>query len=175
MKYPTTKYSITGLGSPADIVMTKKMMDEMCEATINTNHSQGNGSTGYGSTGQSGASTVTGNIGYGTLTYGITATAATAPVFISTGTFGSILADDEDGCEVKMQSDSPDLPEVVFNTFDENGNTVRMTVKPEANISSSDTMKMTMLMMAMMTSPESFNALAYVKKNGLAQHFTYTS
>lgn len=185
LKYPATRYAITGLNAPIEPAMTKKMMDEMCEATISpgtgisTNTGYGSatstGSTGSGSgygtisngngAGGGGGSTLT-----GTISYSGYASSPAMPTFIYTYSSST-----EESAPAVAQSDSPDLPPMVFNTFDENGNTVKMTVAPEASISASDVMKMCMLINMMTISPDSFSALAYVKKNGLARHFTYSS
>ena len=73
----------------------------------------------------------------------------------------------------KTQSNSPDLPPMTIVTADEHGNRVDMTVSPEPNVSTGDCMKLLMLMFAVTVEPESFNALAYVKKNSLERHFKY--
>lgn len=71
-------------------------------------------------------------------------------------------------------ADSPDLPEMRIQTIDEHNRPVMMTLIPEPGISSSDTMKLMMLIMSMTVAPEKFNALAYVKKQNLERHFKWT-
>lgn len=70
--------------------------------------------------------------------------------------------------------DTPNLPELVVVTSDEHDNVVRMTLSPEPNISNGELVKLFMFVTAMNFAPNSFNALAHVKKNSLERHFTYS-
>lgn len=91
-----------------------------------------------------------------------------SPVFY---TYGSASTENY---TLSTVSDSPDLPDITINTSDEHGNPVVMKIAPESNISASECMKMTMLMTALMSGGSSFNALAYVKKQNLERHFTFS-
>lgn len=73
-----------------------------------------------------------------------------------------------------VQSQSPDLPEMIVRTADEHGKAVVMTLKPESNISNGELVKLMMLITAMSIDPSKFNTFAHVKKNNLERHFTYS-
>lgn len=69
---------------------------------------------------------------------------------------------------------SDELPPILIEGHDDAGNKVTMTLKPEANISSSDVMKIMMLSITvMMVGTGSFNPLNYVKTHNLERHFKY--
>lgn len=73
-----------------------------------------------------------------------------------------------------LQGDSSDLPALVIPTSDEFGNKVNMTLAPEQGIMVGDLTKLMMMCWAVNLNASSFNALAYVKKNNLERHFTYS-
>jgi hypothetical protein len=69
---------------------------------------------------------------------------------------------------------SDELPPILIEGHDDAGNKVTMTLKPEANISSSDVIKIMMLSITvMMVGTGSFNPLNYVKTHNLERHFKY--
>lgn len=75
------------------------------------------------------------------------------------------------------RSDSANLPAIVIDGHDDAGLGVRMTLKPEAGISTSDLTKIMMMVIAVIGAGSSvlgFNPLAYVKKHNLERHFTYS-
>lgn len=75
------------------------------------------------------------------------------------------------------RSDSADLPAIVIDGHDDAGQGVRMTLKPEAGISTSDLTKIMMMVIAVIGAGSSglgFNPLAYIKKHNLERHFTYS-
>lgn len=123
---------------------------------------------GYGTTVNTGQSGIQGSASYGT-TSGINSGGRN---YGSTTTSTSGWSDDK--TEDVALSQSSDLPNISLMTWDENGNKVELTLKPEANISASDSLKLIMLVMAMSAAPYEFSALAYVKKNNLERHFTYS-
>jgi len=72
------------------------------------------------------------------------------------------------------QTNTPELPAMVIVTADEYKNEVRMTLAPEADITTNECIKLIMLITAMTVAPEKFNALAHVKKYNLERHFKYS-
>lgn len=80
-----------------------------------------------------------------------------------------------DGYAIKKpHSTSPDLPDITFNGWDDQGNSVIMKLSPEGGIPSADVMKLLMLTIATLAGNSGTNALAYVKKHNLERHFTYS-
>ena len=67
-----------------------------------------------------------------------------------------------------------ELPAMTFNTTDENGRAVTMTLSPESDISSRELTKIFMLSLSMIHGTGGrTNSLAYVKKHNLERHFKY--
>lgn len=93
---------------------------------------------------------------------------------ISTATYGAMYPIEEGDCVVEARSQLAELPEMTLMSWDENENEVQMTLTPEASITSSDALKIFMLVMAVSVAPDEFCALAYVKKNNLERHFKYS-
>ena len=120
--------------------------------------------------------------GYGTNTtsgsgYGTTAINTASAVNSSNRNYGQTASTSgwsDDKVEAPSLSQSSDLPNISLTTWDENENEIVLTLKPEGNISAADSLKLVMLVMAVSAAPYEFSALAYVKRNNLERHFTYS-
>lgn len=73
-----------------------------------------------------------------------------------------------------MQQLTSDLPDMVFYGKDDAGAGVSMTLKPEADISTIELMKINMLIATFIIGGHNTNPLAYIKKHNLERHFTYS-
>lgn len=72
------------------------------------------------------------------------------------------------------QTQNPDLPYIVLETYDINNTPVFMTMDPEyATMTPAEVTKLLMLIFCHTASSETFCALAFVKKNNLERHFTF--
>lgn len=131
------------------------------------------------STGIYGANSA-GTIG-GAVVYGVSAgSVSTSNISNGTAIQGNGISysasyNSTDGYAIKRKrTQTPDLPAMTIATWDENDKDVIMTLKPEGGISAADSLKIFSMLIVVMSDPDSFNALAYVKKHNLERHFSYS-
>lgn len=71
-------------------------------------------------------------------------------------------------------STSPILPNLFFQSFDNNNEKVLLTLKPEFNITSYQVLQIIMMIHSVNTNPLSFSVFHFVKENNLECHFKYS-
>jgi hypothetical protein len=68
----------------------------------------------------------------------------------------------------------PDLPSIRITGYDDQKNPVKMEVTPERSISAYESLQITMMLVTLTAGANDFNPLAFVKKNNLERHFSFS-
>lgn len=72
------------------------------------------------------------------------------------------------------RSTSAILPEMMFNTFDDADQPIKLTLKPEGSIGAYEALQLAMMIQASITSPRQFSVYKFVTKNNLERHFKFS-
>jgi hypothetical protein len=75
---------------------------------------------------------------------------------------------------IKARSTDPDLPSIYLYGHDEAGNKVRMELIPERSISPYESIQLSMMLVCSAAGANDFCPLAFVKKNNLERHFSFS-